>query len=71
MAVSATRDHDADAIDLVRKKRRADGTWPLQNRHPGKVHFEMEAPGEPSPWNTLRALRVLRWWTDSASSGPQ
>lgn len=57
----------ADAIDLVRTKRRANDTWPLQNRHSGKVHLEMEAPGEPSRWNTLRALRVLRWWADSAS----
>ena len=27
-----------------------------------RVHFELEGPaGEPSRWNTLRALRVLRW----------
>jgi hypothetical protein len=51
-----------DAIDLVHKKRRADGRWPLQNRHPGKTFFEIETPGRPSRWNTLRALRVLRWW---------
>ncbi len=51
-----------DAIELVNKKRRADGRWPLQNRHPGKTFFEMEKPGRPSRWNTLRALRVLRWW---------
>lgn len=51
-----------DAIELVRKKRREEGTWPLQNRHPGETYFELEAPGEPSRWNTLRALRVLRWW---------
>jgi len=54
-----------DAIDLVYKKRRADGRWPLQNRHPGKTFFEMEKPGRPSRWNTLRALRVLRWWEGS------
>ncbi len=23
-------------------------------------HFEMEKPGKPSRWNTLRAIRVLR-----------
>lgn len=51
-----------DAIDLVYKKRRPDGRWPLQNRHPGKTFFEMEQPGRPSRWNTLRALRVLSWW---------
>jgi hypothetical protein len=51
-----------EAIDLVRKKRDAHGRWPLENPHPGPVHFEMEgAAGEPSRWITLRALRVLRW----------
>jgi len=31
-------------------------------RHPGEVHFTLEQEGEPSRWNTLRALRVLRWY---------
>ena len=40
----------------------ASGRWPLENPHPGPAHFEMEGgAGEPSRWNTLRALRVLRW----------
>jgi hypothetical protein len=52
----------AEAIDLVRKKQDANGRWPLENPHHGRVHFDMEgAAGEPSRWNTLRALRVLRW----------
>jgi hypothetical protein len=51
-----------EAIILLRKKRRGDGRWPLQNRHPGRVFFEMEKPGKPSRWNTLRSLRVLKWW---------
>lgn len=33
----------------------------LQAPYPGQVHFEMEKAGRPSRWNTLRALRVLRW----------
>lgn len=49
-----------DALDVLIKKRRKDGTWPLQGRHPGQTHFEMEPAGKPSRWNTLRALRVLR-----------
>lgn len=48
-----------DAIDILKRKRRKDGTWPLQAKHPGQVHFDMEMPGQPSRWNTLRALRVL------------
>ena len=51
-----------EAIDLVRSKRRPDGTWPLERTHPGKVHFVLEGDGRPSRWNTLRALRVLDWY---------
>lgn len=53
----------AAAIDLVEKKRRSDGRWPLENPHPGQVHFDMEdGAGKASRWNTLRALRVLDWY---------
>jgi len=52
-----------EAIEVVRSKQRKDGTWPLQNKHAGRVHFEMEeGSGKPSRWNTLRVLRVLRWY---------
>jgi hypothetical protein len=52
----------AEALDLLRNKRDEQGRWPLENPHPGRVHFELEGgAGEPSRWNTLRALRVLRW----------
>lgn len=52
-----------EAVAVVEAKRRSDGRWPLQNPHPGKEHFRMEeGPGKPSRWNTLRALRVLRWY---------
>ncbi len=48
------------AIDVLLKKRNADGTWNVQAKHPGKTHFDMEKAGKPSRWNTLRALRVLK-----------
>jgi hypothetical protein len=48
-----------DALAVLLSKRRQDGTWPLQAKHPGQVHFDMEQTGQPSRWNTLRALRVL------------
>jgi hypothetical protein len=51
-----------DAIEVVAGKRRADGTWPLQQRWPGETWFEMEKVGAPSRWNTLRAMRVLEAW---------
>ncbi len=51
-----------DAIGLVESNRRHDGRWPRQNIHPGDVHFEIDGTeGELSRWNTLRALRVLKW----------
>lgn len=52
----------AEAIELVRSKQRTDGRWVLDRIHPGRVHFDLEEAGEPSRWNTLRALRVLTWW---------
>jgi hypothetical protein len=53
----------SEAIELLRSKQQPDGTWLLENTHPGAVHFPLEAgDGQPSRWNTLRALRVLRWY---------
>ena len=53
----------APAIEIVRSKRQPDGRWLVDRIHPGRVHFAVDAgTGEPSRWNTLRALRVLRWW---------
>ena len=49
------------ALDLLLQRQRADGVWALGAAHPGKTYFEMEKPGRPSRWNTLRALRVLDW----------
>jgi hypothetical protein len=52
----------AEAVELVRSKQQPDGTWLLENTHPGKVHFSLEdGDGMPSRWNTLRAMRVLKW----------
>ncbi|MDQ6793559.1 MAG: hypothetical protein M3067_01825 [Chloroflexota bacterium] len=52
----------AEAIGVVEGNRDPDGRWTLQNVYAGEAHFEMEhGEGEPSRWNTLRALRVLRW----------
>ena len=52
-----------EGIALLRSKQQPDGTWMLENTHPGKVHFALEdGDGRPSRWNTLRALRVLNWY---------
>jgi len=47
-----------DALEVLINKRRKDHTWPVQAKHPGQTHFDMEPTGGPSRWNTLRALRV-------------
>jgi hypothetical protein len=53
----------AEAIGIVEANRDAEGRWPLQNVHPGDAHFQMEhGEGNPSRWNTVRAMRVLRWF---------
>jgi len=51
-----------DAIDLVKSKRKKDGTWLLPSPHPGRIFCELEKTGKPSRINTLRGLRILRWW---------
>jgi hypothetical protein len=54
----------AEAIDLVASKRDGDGRWPLETQYPGKMPVETdEGEGQPSRWNTLRALRVLDWYS--------
>ncbi len=56
-----------EAIELLRSKQQPDGTWLLENTYRGVVHFQLEdGDGRPSRWNTLRALRVLRWHEQSA-----
>jgi hypothetical protein len=51
-----------DAVALLRSKRRSDGTWSTNAAYPGRYWFRLEHGGQPSRINTLRALRVLRWW---------
>lgn len=53
-----------EAIQLLRAKQQSDGRWLLENTHPGAIHFALEdGDGRPSRWNTLRALRVLKWYS--------
>ncbi|HEY3394654.1 MAG TPA: prenyltransferase/squalene oxidase repeat-containing protein [Lacipirellulaceae bacterium] len=62
-AAGAPRDERlSEAIDIVRSTQRQDGRWTLQNNYKGKTWFQLERVGAPSRWNTLRALRVLKWW---------
>ena len=57
-----------DAIEIVVKRRHQNGRWPLNLLHPEHIPLEMETGvGKASRWNTLRALRVLRWYNNSKS----
>lgn len=50
------------AFALIEKKRKKEGSWPVQQKYTGRVHFDMEQTGEASRWNTLRVLRVLQYY---------
>ena len=52
----------AEVLAAMEALRDAHGRWPLGPTLPGDAHLLMEAgEGSPSRWNTLRAMRVLRW----------
>ena len=56
----------AEAIEIVMERRHQNGRWPLNILHPEQIPLEMETGvGRASRWNTLRALRVLRWYNNS------
>ena len=53
-----------EAVAIVKSRRQADGRWLLDRAHAEALAVPLpfgEAIGEPCRWNTLRALRVLRW----------
>jgi hypothetical protein len=52
----------SDAVHLIASRRGVDGRWRLDRAYDEALGFPFgESVGEPSRWNTLRALRVLRW----------
>jgi hypothetical protein len=56
-----------EAIEIVIQRCHQNGRWPLNLLHPEWIPLKMETEvGGPSRWNTLRALRVLRWYNESA-----
>src|SRR6266576_1943917 len=58
--------HVRDAIEIVIERRHQNGRWPLNLLHPEHIPLQMETDvGSASRWNTLRALRILRWYNNS------
>jgi hypothetical protein len=58
-----------EAIEIVMERRHQNGRWPLNLLHPEHIPLEMETGvGRASRWNTLRVLRVLRWYASSGDN---
>ena len=52
-----------EAVEVVIERRHQNGRWPLNLLHPEEIPLKMETEvARASRWNTLRALRVLRWY---------
>lgn len=52
-----------EAIHQIESKRQADGRWLLERSYDEGLAIPLgESVGGPSRWNTLRSLRVLRWY---------
>jgi hypothetical protein len=55
----------AEAVEIVKERRHQNGLWPLNRIDPRRFTFDMEpGVGKRSRWNTLRALRVLKWYKE-------
>ena len=53
----------AEAVDAVRARRHQNGRWPMNHVHRSRLDFPIEPEtGLASRWNTLRAMRVLKWY---------
>jgi hypothetical protein len=53
----------AEAIKIVKERRHQNGLWPLNRIDPRRFTPDLEpGVGKRSHWNTLRALRVLKWF---------
>jgi hypothetical protein len=50
----------AGVLELVLAKADRDGRWRNEQPYRGRLWSDVDAPGAPSPWVTLRACRVLR-----------
>jgi hypothetical protein len=52
-----------EAVEVVVQRGHQNGRWPLNLIHRETIPLKMETvTGSASRWNTLRALRVLRWY---------
>jgi hypothetical protein len=58
-----------EAVTLLQNRCQPDGRWLLDRAYDESLPMPVgETAGEPSRWNTLRALRVLRWYEGAHAS---
>lgn len=61
IAVGCGRDPRlAHALDVIREKQDGGGRWALEYDYAGKTWCDFGPKKQPSPWVTIRALRVLK-----------
>ena len=61
IAVGCGRDPRlAHALDIIREKQDGGGRWALEYDYAGKMWCDFGPKKQPSPWVTIRALRVLK-----------
>jgi hypothetical protein len=52
-----------EAVEIVEARRHQNGRWPMNHLHPDRLRFPLESEiGRASRWNTMRAMRVLKWY---------
>lgn len=52
-----------EAVGVVQARRHQNGRWPMNHLHADRLGFSLEPEiGKASRWNTLRAMRVLKWF---------
>ncbi len=62
-AGAAPEGRAVEAIEIVKARRHQNGRWPMNHLHADRLGFTLEPEaGRASRWNTLRAMRVLRWF---------
>jgi hypothetical protein len=55
-----------EAVEVVIARRHQNGRWPMNLLHAERIPIEMETGiGQASRWNSLRAMRILRWYCGS------
>ena len=63
VAAGVRDDRVHEALQIIRSKQQADGRWLLERSYDEALALALgESVGEPSRWNTLRAMRVMRWY---------